>query len=214
MCDTVNLDYLERQFHLFRGSRTVLEVGSYDVNGTCRGFIASKGLDYLGVDIQAGPGVDLVCDMGAEPAAVQAAIGAKKFDLIVCMNVLEHTYEPIRVLDNMRRLMAPGGHLVVVTPLVWDLHNWPADYYRLNPDFYRRYASTSGLEVVPDSFVLSVRDTRKFYSDTSVIPELIPHIYGRSPAGLLITALAMFLRPLRHAWPHVYSNLTFRAPRG
>jgi SAM-dependent methyltransferase len=203
VCDAVNLGYLERQFHLFRDCRTVLEVGSYDVNGTCRGFIQSKGLDYLGVDLQAGPGVDLVCDMGAEPAAVTSVLGARTFDLVVCMNVLEHTYEPIRVLDNIRRLMSPKGHLVVVTPLVWDLHNWPADYYRLNPDFYRRYASTSGLDIVPDSFVFSVRDTRKFYADTSVIPELVPHIYGRTPAGLAITALSVLLRPLRHAWPHV-----------
>ena len=37
-----------------------LEIGSYDVNGTTRNVFEHT-TDYVGVDLTAGPGVDLVC---------------------------------------------------------------------------------------------------------------------------------------------------------
>ena len=44
---------------LFPGGGSVLDVGSYDVNGTYRPLFPA-GWDYLGVDIEKGPNVDLV----------------------------------------------------------------------------------------------------------------------------------------------------------
>jgi len=43
--------------------KSVIEVGSLDVNGTLRSIIAPLGpARYVGVDLEAGPGVDVVCD--------------------------------------------------------------------------------------------------------------------------------------------------------
>jgi SAM-dependent methyltransferase len=212
VCDPVNLDYVERELARFPGARRVLDVGSLDVNGSCRPLIVARGWEYLGVDVTPGPGVDLLCDMAGEWSAVDATLGGRRFDLVLCLNVLEHVFEPIRVLDNLHRLLEPGGHLLVVTPLVWDLHQWPADYYRLNPDFFRTFAERRGLTVIEDAFQISMRDGRRFFRDTRVLPELWREIYRRSFAGLAIAALAFFVRPLRHAWPHLYVNLVLRKP--
>ncbi len=38
------------------------------------------------------------------------------FDLIVCFEVLEHLYEPIRALQHMRDKLAQGGVLIATTP--------------------------------------------------------------------------------------------------
>jgi len=35
------------------------------------------------------------------------------FDLVVCVNVLDHVQDMPRCLDEMRRVLAPGGHLVL-----------------------------------------------------------------------------------------------------
>jgi hypothetical protein len=46
--------------------RSVIEVGALDVNGSVRGIVeALHPARYIGVDMQAGPGVDVMCDAGA-----------------------------------------------------------------------------------------------------------------------------------------------------
>jgi SAM-dependent methyltransferase len=40
----------------------------------------------------------------------------ESFDLIVCLWVLEHLKEPLKVLSEVRRVLRPGGHFVFLTP--------------------------------------------------------------------------------------------------
>jgi len=42
--------------------------------------------------------------------------GARRFDLITMWHFLEHDYEPRRTLEHARRLLAPGGRLVIEVP--------------------------------------------------------------------------------------------------
>ena len=70
----------------------------------------------------------------------------ESFDLIVCLWVLEHLRDPSATLGEVRRVLAPGGHFVFVTP---NMHNplmvanrlgkaLPALQRRLVPRFYGR----------------------------------------------------------------------------
>src|SRR4030081_4126493 len=40
----------------------------------------------------------------------------ESFDLIVCLWVLEHLREPGTVLQEVRRVLRPGGHFIFLTP--------------------------------------------------------------------------------------------------
>lgn len=208
MCDTVNIDYMARHFDKIKNVGRVLEVGSYNANGNFKEFFMTKGISYLGIDIAPGPDVDLICDITADFSEIVKVLGQSTFDAIICANVLEHLYEPIKALNNMRKLLRDDGFLIIITPLIWDLHSWPQDYFRLNPDFYRRYSKDNGLRILEDTFNLSVRNTRKIFSSIDTIPMIVPDLYKKGILNILLRALGRFFVPeLQQCWPHVYLNL-------
>jgi SAM-dependent methyltransferase len=47
---------------------------------------------------------------------VDGALAHRRFDTIVCLNVLEHVADDVASLDAMRRLLEPGGRLVLLVP--------------------------------------------------------------------------------------------------
>ena len=86
----------------------------------------------LGVDMQAGDGVDHVLDL-EEP--LPEDIG--QFMHVECMSVLEHSRRPWKMAANIERLLQPGGTLLVTVPFVWRVHGYPSDYWRFTKDGVR-----------------------------------------------------------------------------
>src|SRR5262245_11385842 len=82
----------------------VLEVGSWNVNGTVRDLFQS--CDYLGADIAPGPGVDLV--MPGEELTLPSA----SFDVAISCECFEHNPFWLETFLNMTRMLKPGGLLV------------------------------------------------------------------------------------------------------
>jgi SAM-dependent methyltransferase len=212
VCDAVNLSYLERHQSLLAGARQVLEVGSFNVNGNSKRFFVERGADYTGIDLRPGPDVDLVCDITDDGGRVAVALGFRSFDVVVCMNVLEHVYHPHVALDNVASLVRPGGRIVVVTPAVWDLHDWPHDFLRLNPDFFREFARRSKLRIVDGTFEYSIRDSGAFVSDLSALPQVVPHLHGSVAARIARRVVAAFFPEAADCWPRTYLNLILERP--
>jgi len=52
------------------------------------------------------------------------------FDAVVCTQVLEHLPEPWVAVEEFRRVLVPGGRVIITAPLTWYLHELPHDYYR------------------------------------------------------------------------------------
>ena len=151
-------------------SGPVLELGTGYGGATARAEIEAAKLQYYGTDLSPGPGVDFVADFEHSD---QMAIfdTATPFGSVLILNVLEHTFDPIRVLDNAAILLRSGGVLVVLTPSVWPLHNYPMDAWRILPNFYEEYAKRRGLDLVEQYFeyvglgpVANFRNTDGTYS--------------------------------------------------
>lgn len=85
--------------------RSVLEIGSYNVNGSVRPLFAGC-VRYVGIDLRPGRGVDVVC-----AAADYDGMGA--FDLVVSCETLEHDPDPALTLASAWRALAPGGQLIL-----------------------------------------------------------------------------------------------------
>ncbi len=106
----------------------ILDVGSYDVNGTLRS-VAPPGAAYTGIDLSAGPGVDIVLE-----DARRYPFPNDSFDLVVSTSCFEH--DPMFWVSflEMLRVLRPGGHLYINAPSNGGYHAYPRDNWRFYPD--------------------------------------------------------------------------------
>ena len=137
MGDVNQLLFIRRHAHRFTGP--YLEVGSKDYGSTqdLRALFADKG-DYVGVDLETGPGVDLVLDLAGDLAPIEAALGGERVGTVFCLSVLEHCERPFCMAENLTRLLSPGGHLCVAVPFAFKFHAYPSDYWRFTHEGVKR----------------------------------------------------------------------------
>jgi SAM-dependent methyltransferase len=131
------LDFARRTKHKFGVvPGVVLEVGSYNVNGTIRDVYQPDALSYTGVDLSPGPCVDVVCDSHH----LGDRFAPESFDTVLCCETLEHDLRPWVTVAHLHALLKPGGHLLITTPTFgFPLHRYPIDCYRFGEDAYRHF---------------------------------------------------------------------------
>ncbi|HET9448967.1 MAG TPA: bifunctional 2-polyprenyl-6-hydroxyphenol methylase/3-demethylubiquinol 3-O-methyltransferase UbiG, partial [Steroidobacteraceae bacterium] len=116
----VRLDYVDSRAGL--AGKRVLDVGCG--GGLLSEAMARRGAQVTGIDL--GPQTIEVAELHAleskvavayarESAEAHAARTAGVYDIVVCMEMLEHVPEPPSVLRALRTLVKPGGHVFVST---------------------------------------------------------------------------------------------------
>ena len=75
----------------------------------------------------------------------------RRFDVVICEQVLEHVVDPWAAASNLRALCAAGGRVIVSTPFLVKVHELPlfgmGDYWRFTPRGLRTLLERAGLEV-------------------------------------------------------------------
>jgi len=75
------------------------------------------------------------------------AVADATYDVVICSQVLEHLPEPTTVLDELNRVLKPGGRLWLSTPLFFEEHEIPHDYYRYTRYGLRHLLQKSGFQI-------------------------------------------------------------------
>jgi len=107
------------------GSR-ILDAGA----GEARHAALFPHQNYIAVDLAVGDPtwnyrkLDCIADLAALPFA------PAKFDAVLNIVTLEHLPHPARALDEMARVLRPGGRILLVAPHEWELHQAPHDFFR------------------------------------------------------------------------------------
>ena len=78
----------------------------------------------VALDIRRGIGVQIIGDTQA------LGIADATFDVVLCTEVLEHLPEPQQAVDEMFRVLKPGGQLLLTTRFLFPIHDAPHDYFR------------------------------------------------------------------------------------
>lgn len=125
-------------------SKRVLEVGSLNVNGSLRSHVETlEPAEYVGMDLQAGRGVDVV--------GVQN-LPSHLVDLVICTEVLEHADDWKGLISLLKDRAKTGGFILVTTRSPgFPRHDYPGDFWRFTvDDIAAAFADCTTVELEPD----------------------------------------------------------------
>lgn len=105
----------------------LLDIGSFDVNGNYRDLFTAQ--EYIGMDIEAGPNVDVV-----QPSLYAFPFSDASFDVVVSGNVMEHVEQLWQWVLEVDRVLKPGGLMCHITPHTIHYHPHPVDCWRVRTD--------------------------------------------------------------------------------
>jgi len=104
--------------------------------------------EYVGVDV-ANPSADL------EGTVEEIPVPEGSFELVLCTQTLEHAIDPARAVHELRRVVAPGGRVLVSTHGVQVYHPNPVDLWRWThaglERLFRENGDWSAVSVTPSS---------------------------------------------------------------
>lgn len=101
-----------------------LELGVACEGANNRELILNSGVTYFGTDMVTGNEVDFEESTEVVEKCFES-IG--KFGSVLVLNVLEHTFDPIRILDNIFSILRTEETCIIIALTVLKLHNYPLD---------------------------------------------------------------------------------------
>jgi SAM-dependent methyltransferase len=95
-----------------------------------RPLFGSRAREYYSLDLVAGPCVSVLGSAESLP------VGTSLFDVVICTQMLEYVPYPQKALDEIRRVLRPGGYLLLSVPAVFIRDSDP-EYWRFLPSSLR-----------------------------------------------------------------------------
>lgn len=161
---------------------------------------------YFGVDLNPERYMQGRIDMVSDSEAL--AIGDGKVQTILSNQVLEHLREPGMAMDEIARVLRPGGLGIITAPHIWGIHEEPRDYFRFTPYGLRHLAERAGLKVERVDAMAGywvTAGTRFCYYLESFDRGLLRPLVALMNAGIQASAfvLDLFHRVEGDAWNHL-----------
>jgi SAM-dependent methyltransferase len=100
----------------------------------------------LALDISKRKGVDIVGDAHSLPFL------GSSFSIVVSTEMLEHVRNPQRVIDEIQRVLKPGGKLVLTTRFLFPIHDAPGDFFRFTKyGLAHLFRAWQNVSIIPDT---------------------------------------------------------------
>lgn len=122
----------------------VIDVGSYDVNGSYKQFFPLPDFEYRGLDMSPGPNVDIV----PKNTYNWREIETDAFDIVISGQAFEHIEFFWVTMSEMVRILKPGGLICIIAPNGFGEHRYPVDCWRFFTDGLVALARYTSLEVI------------------------------------------------------------------
>lgn len=110
----------------------VLVLGGSIMGAGMEEFRARLNIEFIDTDVSFGPLTKVICDAHEIPLPDHSVNG------VVAQAVLEHVADPQRCVQEICRVLKPGGILYAETPFMQPAHATPYDFHRFTFIGYRR----------------------------------------------------------------------------
>lgn len=109
-------------------NKKIIEIGSHNVNGSLKNTIIKyKPIQYIGIDLIKGKGVDLVCNI----YDINKKFRKNYFDFVLCTEVLEHVRKWKEAIKSINSILSINGIMLLSTrSRGCKYHGYPYDYWR------------------------------------------------------------------------------------
>jgi SAM-dependent methyltransferase len=125
-------------------SLKILDVGSYDVNGSYRQLFPSDSFEYTGMDMAPGPNVDIV----PRNTYNWSEIDSESFDVVISGQAFEHIEFFWLTMAEMVRVAKRDGLFCIIAPNGFGEHRYPVDCWRFFTDGLVALARYTSLEIL------------------------------------------------------------------
>lgn len=121
----------------------ILDIGSYDVNGSYKPLFNQPQWRYSGVDLAPGPNVEIVLQ-----SPYRLPFASDSVDLVISGQAFEHVEYFWHSWLEMVRVVRPHGHIFLIAPSRGPEHRFPVDCWRFYPDSYHALAKYANVAIV------------------------------------------------------------------
>lgn len=123
---------------------TVLDIGSYDVNGSYNHLFDKDKFLYTGMDMVEGPNVDIAIENPYDWSEIET----DSYDVVISGQAFEHIEFFWITMTEMARVLKKDGVLCLVVPNQTKEHRHPVDCYRFDSDGMVALARYVGFEAL------------------------------------------------------------------
>ena len=143
----------------------ILDVGSYDVNGCYKELFKPNQFNYVGLDMERGPNVDIV----PLSAYKWNELENDSYDAVISGQALEHIEFFWVTISEMVRVTKEGGLICIIAPNGFGEHRYPVDCWRFFTDGMIALARYYKLEIMHahTNSAPSVEDDEWYSADCS-----------------------------------------------
>ena len=124
------------------------------------------GNEIINIDLFLFPNVDVAADIEHTPIADESV------DYAILDSVVEHVPNPQAVVEEVRRVLKPGGKLFCINPFLFPYHGYPAHYCNFTRD---------GMQHLLRHFSEAV--VKPYYGPASAIANIVSEYVALSIAG-------------------------------
>jgi SAM-dependent methyltransferase len=158
-----------------------LELGS----GT--GFVKHIDARIVTTDVRSGSGIDKYLD------AMKMDLPAASLRMLLGLNVFHHIQDPARFLDETRRVLKPGGVLILVEPWYGPVASLLYRYLFSEEDFDKKADSWTATRAAGPmkganqalSYIVFQRDAQRFQSGWPELKPVHHDVFANYPSYLL-----------------------------
>jgi SAM-dependent methyltransferase len=117
-------------YEFLQDNALIYDIGSKDITGGEYAFgKPPDNAQVVGVDIEPGPGVDIVAD-----AHDLFMVEDSSVDCVVTVSTLGHVRYPQKMMKEIYRILRPGGFVYASVPFIFPFNKDPQDLYRFTSD--------------------------------------------------------------------------------